>query len=745
MSIIDTLPPKLSGDLPRIDGALKVSGAAKYSSDYNLSGMVYAVPVCAPIAHGLITALDTAKAESMPGVLAIYHRTNIGQLFRTPPDGVTYIHDEHRPVFEDDVIRYYGQYVAAAVALSYEQAVAAAAAVKVSYEVYAHNVSNDLQASEISTPEARIDIAVGDPDRAFALAPVTLDHWYKMPVETHNPIELHASVAHFDGEAFTLYETTQGVVNHRNVLAQMLGVLPENIRIISRFLGSGFGGKLWPWAHSLIAASAARNLKRPVKLVVSRVMMFQSVGHRPRIEQRIRLGATKEGKLLCLMQDSLNHTSMLDDYYEGCSEATGSSYEVPNLRATSAIVRRHVGSSTSMRGPGAVPGIYAVESAMDELAVMLNIDPVELRRINEPSKDAGLNLPFSSRHFIECMDIGAKKFGWDKRTPQVGSMKKDGIILGWGFAGGSWLAERWSAEACFDFRDDGTVRVASAVQDIGGGTYTALAKIVTEKLGIPYAKIDVVLGDSALSAGPISGGSWATASLIPAVYEAIDQALKLLYATASSASNTPMSGQKANNFSFAHGRVHLCHSSGPGVPFEEVLTHNKIQFLSGKGSAKSTFGAQKRDYSTHSFGAQFVEVTWQPQIARLRVSRVVSVMDAGRVLNTLPARNQIEGAVVMGVGMALFEETIYNERFGNPINNNLADYMMVTNADSPHIDVTFVEHPDLVLNELGARGLGELGLAGVAPAIAAAVYHATGIRIRKLPIRIEDLLKSPTI
>lgn len=744
MTTNDTFPPKLSGDLPRIDGPLKVSGVAKYSSDHNLPGMLYAVPVCATIASGVITALDTAEAECMPGVQAIYHRQNIGKLFRAPATfGMRYLLDEHRPVFEDDVIRYYGQYVAAAVALSYEQAVAAAAAVKVSYKAETHNVSDELKPEEITAPHPRIDVSIGDPDAAFAAALITIDQLYKMPVETHNPIELHASVASFDGESFTLFETTQGVVNHRDVLAQMLGVLPENIRVISRFLGSGFGGKLWPWTHSLIAASAARNLKRPVKLVVSRAMMFQNVGHRPRIVQRVRLGATKEGKLLSLMQDSLNHTSMLDDYFEGCSEATGCSYNVANLRATSGIVRRNVGSSTSMRGPGAIPGIYAVESAMDELAALLNIDPVELRRINEPAQDMGLNLPFSSRHFIECVDAGAKKFGWEKRTPQIGSMKKDGLILGWGFAGGSWIAERWSAEASFDFRDDGSVRVSCAVQDIGGGTYTVLAQIISEKLGLPYDKIDVVLGDSALAAGPVSGGSWTTASIIPAVFHAIDEALKLLYHTASGVLGTAMTGQKIENFSFAKGSVQLKNAaSGGGIAFEDILQKSNIRFLSGTGSGKATLGMPKRAYSTHSFCAQFAEVTWQPEIARLRVSRVVSAMDAGSIINKVPARNQIEGAVVMGVGMALLEETIYNPRFGNPINNNLADYMVVTNADAPKIEVIFVEHPDLVLNELGARGLGELGLAGVAPAITAAVYHATGVRVRDLPIRIEDLMGS---
>ena len=323
-----------------------------YTSDHNLPGMLYAVPVCATIAKGSIAALDTSKAEGMPGVKAVYHRKNIGKLYRTgPSDGLSAYLDEKRPPFDDDTIRYYGQYVAAVVALTYEQAVAAASAVKVTY----HTEKPDLREHLETDEKPKEDSKRGDPDAAFASAPVKIDETYITPTETHNPIELHASVASWDGQNFTLYETTQAVVNSRDVLAQMLGVPPENVRVISRFLGSGFGGKLWPWTHCMIAASASRNLGRPVKLVVTRDMMFQTVGHRPRTQQRIRLGATPEGKLVSLMHDSLNHTSILDDYSEGCSEATGYSYSTPNLRATSGIVSPQCRHADLDARPGSCP------------------------------------------------------------------------------------------------------------------------------------------------------------------------------------------------------------------------------------------------------------------------------------------------------------------------------------------------------------------------------------------------------
>ncbi len=733
-----TTPPKTMGKLPRVDGPLKVTGAAMYSSDYNLPGMLYAVPVCATIPSGTITALDASVAEKMPGVKAVYSHGNIGKLYRTaPPSGFSGIVDEQRPPLEDEVVRYYGQYVAVVVAQTFEQATAAADKVKVTYRKSDHNVSDKLKTDE----KPKVDFHRGDPDAAFASAAVKIDETYATPTETHNPIELHASVASWDGQGFTLYETTQAVMNHRNVMSQMLGVPEENIRVISRFLGSGFGGKLWPWPHACLAASASRNLGRPVKLVVQRSSMFESVGHRPRTEQRFRLGATADGKLVALMHDSLNHTSILDDYSEGCSEATPYSYSVANLRATSGIVRRNVGTPTSMRGPGAVPGLFAMESAMDELAIKLKMDPIKLRLMNEPEKDEGLNLPFSSRHFVECLNTGAEKFGWAQRTPGVGSMKKDGLTIGWGVAGCSWIAERTEAQAGVDFLGTGVVRVSSATQDIGTGTYTALSQMVSTKLGVPHDRIEVVLGDTRLPAGPISGGSWATASLVPAVMDAIEKAKGTLFATASRETGTQFDGVKPEGMAFTNGRVHLKDKAPEtGVPFEDVLTKGNVRMASGQGSSKGTFGDPGKKFSTHSFGAQFAEVTWQPETARLRVSRVVTVIDGGHIINPKPARNQIEGAVVMGVGMAIFEETNYDPKFGLPLNNNLADYMVTTNADSPAIDVTFLDHPDTVLNELGARGVGEIGLAGIAAAITNAVYHATGVRVRELPVRIEDLI-----
>jgi xanthine dehydrogenase YagR molybdenum-binding subunit len=746
------MPPTVSPigrETPRVDGPVKVSGKAQYTSDFHFPGMLYAVPVEATIANGRVVKLDTAAAEKMPGVRAILHRENIGKIFRSVQEpGFEGICEERRPPFEDDVVRYYGQYIALAVADTFESAKAAADAVRATYAKDKPNVETDLKAEDdpdvVATtfaPRERLQSQRGDAEAAFATAPVKLDQTYVTPAETHNPLELHATTAIWDGSTLTLYESSQGVVNLRGVLAQMFGLPKENVRVITKFVGSGFGSKLFPWTQCPLAAAAARQLGKPVKLVVSRKMMFQSVGHRPRTQQRVRLGATLDGKLVSLQHDYVYHRSMLDAHHEDCGEATPFQYSVPNLRVTFGRARRNIGAAADMRGPGAVTGLYATESAMNELAEQLKIDPVKLRILNEPKIDESLGIPFSSRHLLECFTLGAEKFGWSKRTPEVGSMKRDGLTLGWGMAGCSWIAARFPAEASAQLRDDGTARVACATQDIGTGTYTILAQLTSQKTGVPLDKIEAVLGDTSLPAGPLSGGSMVTGSLVPAVFAAADSAIASLLTIATTTPRSPFEKRKPDDLSIEGGRVFV-KADGPakGVPFADLLRRANLRLVTGTGKSEAKFDNPKPKFSTHSFGCHFVEVTWQPEIARLRVSRVVTVIDAGRILNPLAGRNQIEGAVVMGIGMALFEHTSYDPQTGAPINSNLADYVMSVNADVPPLDVHFLDFPDKEINELGARGIGEIGLAGIAAAITAAVHHATGVRVRELPVKIENLL-----
>jgi xanthine dehydrogenase YagR molybdenum-binding subunit len=745
-------------DTPRVDGPLKVTGTAQYASDFHFPGLLYGVPVEATIANGKITKLDTAAAEKMPGVRAILHRQNIGKIFRsTLGEGmngsnvVNGICIERRPPFDDDIIRYYGQYVALAVADTFETAKAAADAVLVSYAKEKPNVDFKLTAEddpdEVMTsygPEKRLQSERGEAAGAFASAPVKLDQTYVTPAETHVPIELQGTTAMWDGDHLTIYEESQAVFNMRGVLAQMFGLPKENVRVITKFVGSGFGSKLWPWTHCPLAVAAARQVGKPVKLVLSRKMTFQSAGHRAHTQQRVRLGATPEGKLVSLEHDYVYERSMLDDYHENCGEKTAFHYSVPNLRVKFGRAKRNIGTPSDMRGPGAVTGLYATESAMNELADQLKMDPVQLRILNEPKIDEGEGIPFSSRHYVECLQLGAEKFGWSRRNAKVGSMKQNGLTLGWGVAGAAWLATRDSAAANVELRDDGSARVACGAQDIGTGTYTVLALLTADKTGVPVEKVEVMLGDTELPLGPVSGGSWATASVVPAVFAAADNAISSLLQAATTTPGSPFENRKPDDLAFQNGRVFVkADSLGRGVPFADLLKHANLRLISGSGRSEGIFGSkEKPKFSMHSFGCHFVEVTWQPEIARLRVNRVVTVIDGGRIINPLAGRNQIEGAVVMGIGMAMLEHTTYDPQNGAPINSNLADYMVAVNADVPKLEVHFLDYPDLELNAVGARGIGEIGLAGVAAAITAATYHATGVRVRELPIKIEDLLTS---
>lgn len=740
----DTLPNAASiigAAVPRIDGPLKTTGTARYALDYDFPGLVHAVAVQATIGKGSIRSLDASAAEKMPGVLAVLHHGNMDKVYRTFPHEDDATISEARPPFEDNNIYYWGQFVALVVAETLEQANAAAAAVRVEYDTESPDVRTDLSTY---TGPRKSSWRRGDPDKALASAPVTVDETYSTPAETHNPMEMHGTVAVWDGDDLTLYECSQGVVNHRTTMAEVLGIPRENVRVISRFIGSGFGGKLFPWPQSTLAAVAARQVKRPVKLSVDRRMMFSNVGHRPRTQQRVRLGATPDGKLTAIRHDFFSETSMLDDFVENCGEQTPFLYSCPNLEVTSGMVRRNVGAPAPMRGPGAVPGLYALESAMDELAVKLKMDPLDLRIKNDAERDEGTNRPFSSRHLKECYLTGAEKIGWKTRTPAVGSMRRDGKVIGMGLAGASWVAARIPATTSVELLPNGRITVRSATQDIGTGTYTIFAQVMNAKTGVPMDRIDVLLGDTSLPDGPTSGGSMVTSAVLPAATSAVDEAVSRLLHIATLSTDSPFHGAKADDLAISEGRVHKKDQPvSRGVPFEQIIRTASLSGITATGRTTPSWEDPKASkYSMHSFGAHFAEVEWDPEIAHLRVSRIVSVFDCGRIINQKAGANQILGAAVMGLGMAMFEETIHDTHSGQPINGSFADYLVATCADLPNLEAIFLDYPDLIVNEYGARGIGEIGMAGVAAAIASAAYHATGVRVRELPIRIEDLLQS---
>jgi xanthine dehydrogenase YagR molybdenum-binding subunit len=690
----------------------------------------------------------------MPGVLAILHHGNCDKLYRPATRFEEMSRPgESRPPFEDDSVYYYGQFVALVIASTFEQAQDAAAHVRVEYDTLpplvqmekapAHSPVAKHATGDEAYGSGKAKYERGDADSAFAQAEVKLDQTYVTPIETHNPMEMHGTIAVWEDEKLTLYETTQGVVNHHNVASQVLGMPLESIHVLSPFVGSGFGCKLFPWPHSWLAAMGARKVGRPVKVVVPRTLMFTTVGHRPTTQQRIRLGATRDGKLVSFMSDVLQSTSKIDEFLEDCVEPVSMLYSCPNVGAVQFEVPLNTGTPTPMRGPGRTPALFAIESALDELAEQLNLDPMEIRLRNYAEYDESSGRPWSSKHLREAYQTGAERFGWSKRDPKVGSMRKGDEILGWGMATCTWPAHQRGAEVRVRLLADGTAHTSCATQDIGTGTYTVFAEIVSDRTGIPVNKIQVNLADSSLPPGPTSGGSSATSTVIPAIAKATDNAIAALLQASSKTPKSPFQNVDPKTLKLTRGRVHAQDKNpDSGVPFQDVLNMTKLAGLDGHAKTEET--PEQKKFSTHSFGAHFCEVAFDPEILRLRVTRWVSVIDGGRMINQKTARNQIQGSVVMGIGMGMLEETVYDPRTGHPINNNYADYLVAVNADVPEIDCIFLHYPDTVMNEYGARGIGEIGLTGCASAIASATYHATGVRVRQLPIRIEKLLSNQT-
>jgi xanthine dehydrogenase YagR molybdenum-binding subunit len=722
----------------RIDGTLKVTGGAAYAVEHPLQHVAHGVGVTSTIGKGRIVRIDSTEAEKMPGVLAILHHGTMAPLYRSAGALAEHSHPgEMRPPFEDEHVYYYGQFVALVIADTFEQAQDAAAHVQVEYEAQQPLVRLEHAPVPSKPPEAQY--ARGIAAAALQQAAVQLDATYITPVTTHNPMEMHGTIAMWDNGKLTLYETTQGIVNHHNVAAQMLGMPRESIEIISPFVGSGFGGKLFPWPHSWLAALGARHVGRPVKVALPRTLMFTTVGHRPRTQQRLRLGATSDGNLVAIMHDVLQHTSMVDEYLEDCIEPPSMLYSCPHVAGVQHVVPLNVGTPTPMRGPGWTPALFALESAMDELAIMLNMDPLELRRRNDAETDESAQRPWSSKHLREAYQVGAERFGWSKRNPQVGSMRRGDEILGWGMATCAWPGQQMHAEVRVRLLADGTAQAACATQDIGTGTYTIFAQVVSDRTGVPVEQVQVLLGNSSLPPGPTSGGSSATASVLPAIAQATDNAVAAILKAASQASGSPFAQADPKTLTMSQGCVHLQDQSPEsGVPFQDILALQKLSGLDGR--AKTDADTAQEHYTVHSFGAHFCEVAFDPDLVQLRVTRWLTVIDGGRMINQKAARNQIIGSVVMGIGMGLLEETVYDPRTGHPVNNNYADYLVALQTDVPEIECVFLDYPDTILNEYGARGIGEIGLTGCAAALTSATYHATGIRVRELPIRIEKLL-----
>lgn len=721
----------------RVDGRAKVTGKATYIAEFRFPDLAYGYLVQSTIARGKIREIDTAEAEKQPGVVRILTHKNAPKLASQQPDEEFGVRS--RPFFAltTDTILFSGQPIALVVADTFEQARYAASMVKVTYDE--QPPSTDLRKVADKRIEGRPRPVRGTPDEAFAAADVKVEAEYIIPVEHHNAMEPHATVANWDGEKLTVYDKTQGVDGVRNYLSTHFGIEKTKISVLSPFVGGAFGASLRPTPNTLLAVMAARETKRPVKVVYSRRQLATAHGYRPASIQRIRIGADKGGKLTSIIHEAVHNTSAHEDFTEDLVGVSRTLYACPNVRTSGAIARTDMQTPLWMRAPGTVSGVFALESALDELSYKLKIDPVELRLINYAEKDPDTGRPFSSKELRECYRQASARFGWKDRKPEPRSMRDGRLLVGWGMATGTWGAFLAPSSARVTLRADGTVLVESGTTDIGPGTYTTISIIAAKQLGLPSEKIKFVLGDSDLPTAPSQGGSITTASVGTAVQECAQIVQKQLIELESKREGSPFAGVAFENIVFENERVFVKGRADTGSTIAELLGRNNLGHLAATHTTRPDYG-ERGKYATASHGAQFVEVKVDEEIGTVRVTRVVQGTAAGKIINPKGAHSQEMGGVVWGIGMALTEKTEIDHRIGRIMNPNLAGYHVPVNADIGSIETIFVPEEDKIVNPLGAKGLGELGLVGIPAAIANAVFHATGKRIRELPITPDKLI-----
>jgi xanthine dehydrogenase YagR molybdenum-binding subunit len=724
--------------IERKDGRAKVTGRAHYAAETQVPGVAHAVLVQSTIAAGTVLAVEAETAQAMPGVLAILTPFNAPRLQRVAADA----HIVPGPALQDAAVAFNGQHVAVVVAETPERAQDAAARIRVRYrQDEAVTQMPDSLAGAYRPrhfPGGRDpDSRRGDPEAAFATAPVTIEATYTTPVEHHNPMEPHATVAAWQGERLTVWTSTQYVSGVRNTLAQLLGIAPATVRVICPFTGGGFGCKGNTWPPVVLAAMAARVVGRPVRLVLDRRQMYTSNGYRPRTVQKLRLAAETDGRLIALRHDGFNQMSAGDfgEFTESVGVVSEMLYAVPNVAVTHRLVPVNQGLPTYMRAPGKSSGAFALECALDELAAKLGLDPLALRLKNYAETDPHSGRPFSSKKLHECYRAGAEAFGWSQRPPAPRAMRDGHMLVGWGMASAVYPAQQSAAQCTIRLNADGTLIVRSGTQDLGTGTYTIMAQVAADALGVAVPRILVQIGDTAWPFAPVSGGSRTAASVANAVQAAADALRARVFALAQADAKAGLAGVERSALRLADGVV-----SGPGrrVAVAELLARKGVDSI--EATAQAQPGEEQTKFSLYAFGAQFAEVRIDPGIGQIRVTRYVGAFDCGRVLNPRTARSQAIGGIIYGLGMALFEETEVDAQTGRYVNANLAEYLVPVNADVPDIQTIFVANDDRDVNPLGVKGLGELPMVGVAPAVANAVFHATGRRVRNLPIRVEDVL-----
>jgi xanthine dehydrogenase YagR molybdenum-binding subunit len=696
----------------RIDGILKVTGAAHYATDYAVKNPAHAVIVKSTIAAGRILDIDTSAAEKAPGVLAVITHKNAPKI--NPRNGI-----RGGAMLQSANVEFHGQHIAVVVAETFEQARFAASLLKVSYEKADAKVDFHKLEKEAVKPQAqdRQDVFRGDVETAFRNAEYKIEVVYETPIEHHQPMEPHSTIAVWEtADKLILYNASQIVNGAQNAAAAALNLKPENVRIITPHIGGGFGSKGGQWGNLILAAMAAKAVNRPVKLALTRQQMFNSVGLRQQNKQKMRLAATKDGKLTALAHETITHSAINNEFIEPCGDCSKLMYDAPNSLISYRVVPMNVIIPTFTRAPGKAPGSFALESAIDELAYQLKIDPIEFRIKNEPAKDPSNGKPWSSRKVVECLKQGTEIFGWSKRKMEPRANQNGNFLVGYGVGCGTYPARQRETSANLKLtRNSGDVRasVELAASDLGTGTNTILAQTVADALQLPIEKVGVKIGDSSLPPAAGSVGSVGAASFTNAVNDACIQAINELQA-------------KSNRQWFDSPTVAQLMEAANLTEFQTRVDAKPPQ--------------EANDYSAHSFNANFAEVWVDSLTGMVRVPRFVAVTSAGRILNPKTARSQVLGGVIWGIGMALMEESILDPRHGNFVTRSFAEYHIPANLDIGEIETVFVNEDDKIVNKLGVKGIGEVGIVGVAAAVANAIFNATGKRVRELPITPDKLL-----
>jgi xanthine dehydrogenase YagR molybdenum-binding subunit len=723
----------------RIDGRAKVTGEAKYAADVNSDGLVFAAVVTSTIAKGRITRIDTSAAKRVEGVIDVLTHADRPPMADkdeawkddvAPEKGSPF-----RPLY-DDKVRFQHQPIALVLADGWETAVFATTLVQVDYATDSHVTDLDAQRDKAFVVE-KPGKPRGDAAKAYAASDVRHEAEYFIPIEHHNPMELFAATVVWEGGGkLTVYDKTQGVQNVQRYLCKVFGKRSDEVRVVSAFMGGGFGAGLRPQHEAVLAVLGALALQRSVRLVLSREQMY-ALGYRPATIERLALGAKKDGTLEAIMHEAIAVTSQFEDFSRNDTAWGGLLYKSPNTKFVHKLARVDLPTPSDMRAPGAATGVYGLESAMDELAVALKIDPMELRLRCYSDRDQNDDLPYTSKQLRECYRQGAGAFGWSKRNPEPRSMRDGQELIGWGMATGVWEALQMPAAVRIVLTANGHAEVSCAASDIGTGTYTIVAQVAADSLGLPIENITVKLGDSTLPQAPVEGGSWMAASASHAVVVTADEVRKELLASAKAIKDSPLAGAKDEDVVLADGKIVSRQDSGRAVSIADAMRQSGADRIVKE---KTNEFEEDSSHARNTHSAIFAEVKVDEELGIIRVTRVVNAVAAGRILNSKTAGSQIIGSVVGGIGMALHEETVVDHNFGRIMNANIAEYHVPVNADIHDIKVIFVEEPDEKVNPLGIKGVGEIGIVGVAAAIANAVYHATGKRVRDLPITLDKVL-----